>query len=183
LLVFVGHRKPAGMKTATSSVLLPCTPEVFWRVFLDPEYVRGLYLGELQYKRCEVLEITDTSRKLRIVPKMNLPGPVASLIGDSFMYEDHGTLDRAKNVWTWQMVQPKDLDPRAKPKKDVVKTRGTVRVEATSDGKCRRTDEVVIEANIFGLSSVIEAAAEKELRAATPKEHAFLVKWIEKLPA
>jgi hypothetical protein len=169
------------MKTSTASVLLPCTPDVFWRVYLDPEYTRALYLGELAYKRFEVLEVTDTSRKCRVVPKLNLPGPVASLIGDSFMYEDHGSLDRTKNEWTWRMVQPKDLDPRAKPRKDVVTTRGSVRVEAVGDEQCRRTDEVVIEAKIFGLGGVIEAAAEKELRAAWAKEFAFLTKWIEKL--
>lgn len=170
------------MKSSTASVLLPCTPDVFWRVYLDPEYLRALYVGELAHKRFDVVEITPTSRKLRIVPRISLPGPVQALIGESFVYEDHGTLDRARNEWTWRMVQPEHLDPRVKPRKDVVTTRGAVRVEPVSEGKCRRTDEVAIEAKIFGLGGVIESAVEKELRAAWTKEFAFLTRWIEKLP-
>jgi len=167
------------MKTSTASVLLACSPDVFWRVYLDTEYLRALYLGALGHKGFDVLEVTETSRKLRVVPKMKLPGPVDALIGNSFAYEDHGTLDRAKNEWTWRMVQPKDLDPRAKPRKDVLTARGTVRVEPVGDGQCRRTDEVVIEAKIFGLGGVIESSAEKELSGAWAKEFAFLTKWLD----
>ena len=169
------------MKSFTASVLLPCTPDVFWRVYLDPEYLRALHVGELACKRFDVVESTPTSRKLRVVPKMSVPGPVEALIGESFVYEDHGTLDRARNEWTWRMVQPKDLDPKAKPRNDVLTTCGAVRVEPVSEGKCRRTDEVAIEAKIFGLGGVIESAVEKELRAARAKEFAFLTRWIEKL--
>lgn len=171
------------MKTSTSTVLLPCTPDVFWRVYLDPAYLRGLYLGELGYKALDVLEVTESSRKMRVVPRLNMPGPIESLLGDSFAYEDHGTLDRAKNEWTWSMVQPKVLDPRAKPRKEVVTTRGVLRVVATGERQCRRTDELVIESKIFGLGGLIESSAEKEARAAWDKEYPFLTRWIEKLGA
>ena len=168
------------MKRATATVSLKCTPETFWSVYLDPEYVRGVYLGELGYKALEILEVTDSSRVLRVVPKLNLPRPIESLLGDSFAYEDHGTLDRAKNVWTWRMVQPRVLDPSAKPRKNVVTTSGIVRIEATGERQCRRTDELVIEAHIFGLGGVIESSAEKEAHAAWAKEFAFLTRWVEK---
>lgn len=166
------------MRNATESFELPCPPEQFWRVYLDPEYVRALYLGALGYRACEVLEVTDSSRKLRVVPKMNLPRPIESLLGDGFAYEDHGSLDRAKNEWTWRMVQPKELDPRAKPRRDVVTTRGTIRVTATGEGRSRRTDELVIEAKLFGVGGMIEAVAEKESRAAWAKERALLATWL-----
>lgn len=169
------------MRTAIESFELSCPPEAFWRVYLDPEYIRALYLGALGYKACEVLEVTDHSRKLRVVPKMSLPGPVEALLGDGFAYEDHGTLDRARNEWTWRMVQPAVLDPRAKPRKNVVTTRGIVRVAPTGEGRSRRTDELVIEARLFGVGGMIEALAEKETRAAWAKERALLDSWIAKL--
>lgn len=162
------------MKQATASTSLPCTPDAFWQLYLDAEYARALYLGELGYKGLDVLESTASTRKLRVVPKLNLPGPIASLIGDSFAYEDHGTLDREKNVWTWRMVQPTSLAPGAKPRKNVVTTSGTLRIESTGEGTCRRTDTLNIEAHIFGLGGVIESAAEKEAQAAWAKEFAFL---------
>jgi hypothetical protein len=171
------------MTTSKASVLLPCAPDLFWRVFLDPAYLRVLYLEELNYKNFEVLELTDTSRKLRIVPRFNLPGPIEALIGESFAYEDHGTLDRERNEWTWRMVQPKELHPGARPRMDVITTRGRVHVEATSERQCRRTDEVVIEASVFGLGGLIESSVEKEFRTGWAKEFALLTRWIEQLNA
>ena len=171
------------MKTVTASVVLPCTPATFWRAYLDPAYTRALYLDELQYRGFEVLDITESTRKLRVTPKLNLPGPIQTLIGDAFVYEDHGTLDRGANTWRWQMVQPAQLAPGAKPRKNVVTTRGTIRVEAIGERECRRSDELIIEAHIFGLGGVIESSAEKEARAAWDKEFALLARWVRKLDA
>src|SRR5262245_47232622 len=97
------------MKTVTGSSVLPCTPEMFWKVFLDEKFTRTLFLEVLGYRELTVLELTDSSRKLHVVPKINLPGPLQKLVGDSFAYEEHGTLDRAKNEWTWRMVPKKEL--------------------------------------------------------------------------
>lgn len=167
------------MKTLTNSVVLPCARDTFWKIYLDPEYVKALYLGELGYRGLEVLEATQSTRKLRVTPKVNLPGPVEKLIGDSFTYEDHGTLDRTTHVWTWSMVQPKP-PPGGKARSSVVTTRGTVRVDAIGENQCRRTDELVIEGHVFGLGGIIESSAEKETRAAWAKEYPFLERWIAK---
>ena len=168
------------MKTSTTSAILPCTPETFWAAFLNESYLNALYLDELEYRAFAVIEIGETSRKLRIVPKMKLPAPVAKLIGDSFAFEDHGTLDRAKGEWTWRMVQPTNLDSKSKARKDVVTMHGAVRIEAAGNGHCRRTDEFTIEAKIFGLGSLIESSIEKELLSARTKEYAFLARWLDR---
>ncbi|MGB8331345.1 MAG: DUF2505 family protein [Polyangiales bacterium] len=168
------------MKTSTTSAVLPCTPDIFWASFLDESYFRALYLDELECRAFAVLQITNTTRKLRIVPKMKLPAPVAKLIGESFAYEEHGALDRPRNEWTWRMVQPANLDPRSKPRKDAVAMHGTVRVEAAGDSYCRRTDNFSIEARIFGLGALIESSIDKELQSARAKEYAFLTRWVEK---
>ena len=94
------------MKASTTSIVLPCTPDTFWAAFVDESYLRALYLEELEYRAFAVIESGETSRKLRIVPKISLPAPVARLIGESFAYEEHGTLDRARSEWTWRRVQP-----------------------------------------------------------------------------
>jgi hypothetical protein len=171
-------RKATSVKTSTASTVLPCTPETFWAAFLDESYLRALYLEELESRAFAVLEIGDASRKLRIVPKMKLPAPVAKLIGESFAYEDHGMLDRTRGEWTWRMVQPVNLDPKSKPRKDVVTMHGIVRVEPAGNGHCRRTDDFCIEAKIFGLGSLIESSIEKELQSARAKEYAFLARWL-----
>ena len=168
------------MKTSTVSALLPCTPETFWAAFLGESYLSALYLEELEYRAFAVIEIGETSRKLRIVPKMSLPAPVARLIGESFAYEEHGTLNRARSEWTWRMLQPANLDPKSKPRKDVVTMHGTVRVEGVGDGHCRCTDDLSIEAKMFGLGGLVESSVQKELLSARAKECAFLARWVEK---
>jgi hypothetical protein len=162
------------MKTVTSTAVLPCSAETFWKVFLDERYTRALYLDELGFNDFSVLQLTDTARKIRLVPKINLPAVLQKLIGDGFAYEEHGTLDRASNAWTWRML----------PKKELVATRGTVRIEPLGDAQCRRHDEVIIEGKIFGLGGVIESTAEKEVRISSQKELAFLTRWLgEHAPA
>jgi hypothetical protein len=167
------------MKTSNTSAVLPCTPDILWASFLNESYLRALYLDELESRAFAVLDIGEASRKLRIVPNMKLPAPVAKLIGESFAYEEHGTLDRATNEWTWRMVQPSNLDSKRKPRKDAVIMHGTIRVEPTGEGHCRRTDTFTVEAKIFGLGGLIESSIEKELQSARAKEYAFLARWVE----
>jgi hypothetical protein len=166
------------MKTVTESVVVACAPEDYWKMLFDESYLRTLYLEELKFKGFTVLEMADPTRKLRLEPKLNVPGVIEKLIGDRFAYEEHGTLDRAKNEWSWRMVQPSQLDPKAKPKKDVVSTRGTTRIEPAGDGKTRRTDTVHIEAKVFGIGGIIESSVIKELHASWAKEFAFLDRWL-----
>jgi hypothetical protein len=155
------------MKTLSHSVVLPCSRETFWKTFLSPEYARTLYLDVLGYRALDVIEATETSRKLRVTPKVALPGPLERILGD-FSYEDHGTLDREKHLWTWRMVPP------AGGGKPMVSTRGSLRLDAISDKECRRTDELIIEGHVFGVGGLIESQAEKEARAGWEKEDTFL---------
>ena len=165
------------MKRVTDSFLLPCTVDVFWSVFLDGAYVRSLYMEGLGFKGFEVLEMGDASRKLRIVPKLNVPAVLARLVGDAFAYEEHGVLDRAKSEWTWRMVQPGGTSMP-----ELVSTRGWVRVEAVGEGECRRSDAMESRGRSSVLGGVIEAAAEKEARSAWSKELPFFREWLAAHP-
>lgn len=162
------------MRTSTASTLLPCTPGTFWAAFLDESLLHALYVDELQSRSFEVLELGDATRVLRIAPRMRVPAPVEKLIGESFTFEEHGTLDRAKDEWTWRMVQPANLDPKSKPRKDAVTMHGTVRIESTGPHQSRRTDRFTVEAKLFGLGGLIESSIEKELQRARAAEYAFL---------
>ncbi len=164
------------MKTVTGTMALPCSADTFWRVFLDEAYTRAMFMEQLGFKDFALLELTETTRKLRAVPKVNLPSVLEKLVGDSFAYEEHGTLDRARNEWRWRMVPPTP-EPGKKARKELVATSGIVRVEPAGDG-CRRIDEVQVEAKIFGVGGIIESTVEKEVRASWAKEQAFLLRWL-----
>jgi hypothetical protein len=162
------------VKTITETFSLPAAPERMWALFLDQDYLRSLYLEELHFIDVTVLEIGESSRRLRMKPRLALPAALQKLVGDNFAYEDHATLDRARGVWTWKMEQPND--PGGKPRKPLVTSHGTIKVEADGEGKSRRTDTVTIEAHVLGLGGVIESTVEKEIRASWTKELAFLRK-------
>lgn len=154
------------MKNLSHVAVYPCTRETFWKTFLSPDYARALYLDVLGFRSLDVIETSETTRKIRVVPRVPLPGPLEKLFGD-FSYEDHGTLDREKHLWTWRMVPP----PGAKP---AVTTRGVTRLEAVGETECRRIDDLTIEGHVFGIGGLIESAAEKEARAGWDKEDAYL---------
>jgi hypothetical protein len=165
------------MRTVSERFVLPCDPDTFWRWFLDESYIKALFLDELKFKELTVLELTDKSRKIRAVPSMNLPAVLEKLVGSSFAYEEHGTLDRAKGEWTWRMLQPEKAE--GKSKKELVSTRGVIRVAPGSDGKSNRSDEVQVEGKLFGVGGIIESTVEKEMRSVWTKEIAFLTRWLE----
>ena len=155
---------PGDMRRLTESVTLECSPDRYWDLFWDDEVAKRLFLDGLSFRAFSVLHKGDKDRRLKLQPKMNLPGPVEKLLGASFAYEEIGTLDRARGEWAWKMKSPLG---------DKLRSEGTIRIEAQGDGRIKRTDNVLIEANVFGLGGVIESSAEKELRAAWPKEFAF----------
>ncbi len=159
------------MRKATSTVTFDCDVETFWKTFLSEEYNRKFYLDTLGFKAFEVVSQTETERRLRVVPKLNMPKPVMKILGDSFGYEEEGRLDKANNTWHWKMI-PNTMSEK-------LKTEGTVRVEAAGDGKCRRTDEVTLEAKIFGVGGLIESSTEKEVRAAWDAESAFMKTYLQ----
>lgn len=159
------------MKTLTRTFELDCSAEKFWDVFTDPAYSRALYLEGLSFKDFRVISADPADRKLALAPKLNVPGPVAKLLGDAFAYEQHGRLDRTAGVWTWKMVQPGG-------KKGIVSSDGTIRVAATGEGRCRRTDEIHATAHVFGLGGIIESSVEKELLASWDAELAFFRRWL-----
>jgi hypothetical protein len=160
------------MRTPKSSHELACDAEAFWKIFLDEAYTRTLLMEELSFKKLELLELSDNSRRQRVVPKMNMPAAVARLLGDSFGYEEKGTLDRAKNEWRWELI-PNTMQGK-------LFTSGSIRIEPIGDGKCRRTDAASIEAKVFGVGKLIEQAAEKEVLAAWSVEERFFKRWLAK---
>lgn len=161
------------MKRPREEFVLPCTPEAFWEVFLDGDYGRALYLQGLDFKQYTVLAKDETSHRLHLVPTIEVPAPLARLVGEAFAYEEHGALDRAAGVWSWKMAQPAGVR-----RQSFVTISGTARVVAAGPGRCRRIDEAVVEANLFGLGGLLEATIDKAMRSTWIKEDAFLRRWL-----
>ncbi|MBW2459554.1 MAG: DUF2505 family protein, partial [Deltaproteobacteria bacterium] len=144
------------MRQFKTSHDIQCAVDTFWQLMLDEKYTRDLYLNELAFKELEVLELSDTVRRLRCVPKLNMPGPVAKLLGDRFSYEEQCTLDRTRSEWRWKLI-PSTLASK-------IRVQGIVRVESLSDDQCRRFDDATMEAKVFGIGKLLESSTEKEMQ-------------------
>jgi len=160
------------MRQLTIRQDIQCPVDTFWQLMLDEAYVKKLYLTDLAFKELEVLQLTDTVRRLRCVPKLNMPGPVMKLLGDRFHYEEQGTFDPSRGQWHWKLL------PSALAGK--VRVEGTIRVEKVGDDQCRRIDEATMEAKVFGVGKLLESSTEKEVRRTFEIEAAFMNRWVAK---
>ena len=151
-----------------------CNVEAFWKLFFDKGFNDKLYLEGLGFPAYKALEQNETetkiTRRVEGTPKMNMPGPVAKLMGSNFSYKEEGSFDKATRIWTWKLI-PSTLA-------DKMRNEGSVRVEAVGDDKVRRVAELLIEAKIFGLGGLIESSAEKQLREGWDQSAVFMNKYI-----
>jgi hypothetical protein len=153
---------------------IPCSVETFWKVFFDKEFNESLFLKELGFPEFKVLEARDTDkevfRRVTGTPKMNLPGPIAKLLGPGFKYTEDGTFDKATQTWRWKMT-PSTLAEK-------LRNEGSMRIEKIGEDRVRRIADIVVEAKIFGIGGLMESTTEKELRNGWDKSADFMKKWL-----
>lgn len=151
-----------------------CNVETFWKIFFDKTFNDVLYKQQLGFPQWEELSRTENDKEIRRkasgTPKMDMPGPVAKLMGSSFSYVEDGVFDKTAKTWKWK------LTTSAMP--DKIRNEGSMRLEAVGDNKVRRISELVVEAKIFGVGGMIESSAEKSLREGWERSAKFMNQWI-----
>jgi hypothetical protein len=151
-----------------------CDAETFWKTFFDKSFNEKLYSEALGFPSFKILDQKETDgqiiRKVSGQPKMNMPGPVAKLIGSNFSYIEDGTFDKATKTWRWKLT-PSSLA-------DKMRNEGSVRIEPVGTNKVRRVAEMLIEAKVFGVGGLIESSAEKQLREGWDASAVFMNKYL-----
>ena len=151
-----------------------CNVDTFWKTFFDKDFNVQLYKGPLGFPEFTVVDQTDgdttITRKAAAQPKMEVPGPVAKLIGPGFRYTEEGTMSKSDRIWRWKMI-PSTLA-------DKLHTSGVVRIEPVGADKVRRIADMNVEAKIFAVGGLIESSAEKQIRDGWDKSAAFMNKWV-----
>ena len=159
------------MKTFTLTHEIATDVDGFWKIFFDKDYNVALYLKGLKFPAFELVSLKETdkeiARTIKVTPKLDVPGPVAKLLGSGFAYTEEGTFDRATKLWRWHNIPS-----------DKVRTEGTVRVESIGDGRIRRIGDTTIEGKIFGLKSVLESTIEKNIRQGWDESAVFMNEWV-----
>lgn len=151
-----------------------CDEETFWKLFFDKDFNEQLYKTQLGFPEFTIVEQRDndheTFRKVSGQPKLDLPGPVAKVLGSGFRYTENGTLDKGAKIWRWKMT-PSTMA-------DKLRNEGEMRIERVGDNKVRRVASIFIEAKIFGIGGLLESTTEKELRKGWDESAVFMNKWL-----
>lgn len=158
---------------------LRCTPDRHWELFFDPDWTRELILGGLGFSKCEVGELDKagdiTTRQMRVEPKIDVPGPVARLLGPRLGYTEKGRFEETARKWTYQLV----LSVLA----DKIRLGGEVTVEPQGDDRCTRVSNLWMEARIPLIGKLVEKAAEKNMRKGWDDSAAWINRWLDAHPA
>jgi hypothetical protein len=157
---------------------LKCDVDTFWKLFFDKEFNDQLYKKGLGFPAFETVSQTENDKELKRTvkgqPKMDMPGPVAKLLGSSFAYTEDGVWDKTTRVWRWKMTPGSMADK--------LKNEGTMKIEPAGEGRCRRVAEMLIEAKMFGIGGMIESATEKAMRDGWNRSATFIDEWVAKHP-
>jgi hypothetical protein len=153
-----------------------CNAETFWKVFFDKDFNTKLYKESLGFPEFTIVDQRETDseliRKVKGTPKMEVPAPVAKVLGSNFSYTEEGKFNKGTKIWQWKMI-PGNMA-------DKLRNEGTLRLEPIGDAKVRRVAELVLEAKIsFVVNSLIESSAEKQLRDGWDKSAAFMNNWLK----
>jgi len=131
-----------------------------WKLFLDDAYDREQYIQGLRYPAYELVERAESTgevrRTIRVMPLLDLPGPVQKLLGKGFGYEESGRFDKATQVWS-STTTPNMLRGR-------LHSTSRVHCEPAGDARCTRIIELAVEANVFAIGGLVESSLEKNFR-------------------
>lgn len=138
-----------------------CTEKAFWDTFLDEEYNKAMFLGEMKFSRWELsrfdLNDDEMQRTVVVEPYVGeLPRPILKVLGNSIRYEEVGRLDRKANSYKLQVVPGKFADK--------ISVQGEQRTEALGADRCKRIFEADISVKIFGVGGMIEKQLASDLR-------------------
>jgi hypothetical protein len=157
---FKPNKKRKIMSQFALSHEINCDQDGFWARFFDSTLNEKFYKETLAYPDFKVLEQTETDtnifRKLQIKPALDMPGPIAKLLGPNYSYIEEGSFDKSTQIWTWKQI-PSTLV-------DKLLTQGSIRLEPIDDGKVRRISSITVVAKVFGVGGLIESTSEKQIR-------------------
>lgn len=155
---------------------LACDDARFWKLYFDRDFSAEMFRA-LGFPRWEVVEQKEDDASItRIVsatPKLDVPAPIAKLLGPGFSYREEGTFSKKEKTFRFSMKTPLESKLR---------TTGVLTCEPKGERACVRVVALEAEAHLFGLGGMLEAATEKSLRAGWNDSATFINGWLERHP-
>jgi hypothetical protein len=163
------------MRKFTTTHEINCTSETFWKVFLDTRFNEYLYNQQLGCREFKILEQGESdnnvTRKVLVMPAdLNMPAPVAKVMGQAYSYVLTGSFDKQSMVWHFQCV-PNTLA-------DKTHYTGSIRIEPLGDDKVHRIADIEYAANIITVGALMESSMETKIRAEYDASAACMNTWL-----
>lgn len=151
-----------------------CSPEVFWKLQLDPTFNEALLKAAMNVENYKVLKFEETDAEVRRTtsgqPKIDMPAAIKKLMGNGFGYTEEGKFDKSSKTWTWKIT--------ISTFGDKARNEGVMRVEPIGENKIRRIADATLECKIFGVGGMVESNMEKALIDGWAAGASFINKWI-----
>jgi Protein of unknown function (DUF2505) len=147
-----------------------CTPESFWELYFDPQFVVRLHLEGLGSTTAEVVSqegdlTSGLVRTLRYSQRPNAPAPVRRIFGEEIVTTEVSTFDPPSSTTTFTITPGTMAD----------KTRIHGTIALGSDGG-HTTEDFSLEAQvkIFGVGPIVEKFIEHQAREIQERSVAFM---------
>ena len=151
--------------------------ERFWTdVYFNAEYTKGLFLEGMSCEAYRLVSEEGTpgeayTRTMQSTPKLNAPGAVKKVLGDSMSYTETGRFDPASGKYTFDVV-PSTMA-------DKIKIRGTYWVEPVGADEVERICELEFTVKIFGVGKVVEQFIAQQYADNQELAASYTTRWIE----
>ena len=148
-----------------------CSPQEFWALYLDPDFVTRLHLEGLGSTSAEVLEQTGAAggavqRRVRYGQRPDMPGPVRKLFGEEVVTTEDGAFDPATGMWTFTLVPGTMADKTT--------LGGSMHAEDGADGTTDLAFSLEAKVRIIGIGGVVEKFIERQARDSQDKTASYI---------
>jgi hypothetical protein len=153
--------------------------DAFWRdVFFRRAFVERMYKEALACESIEILAeqgdvATGLTRRLRFTQKIDAPGPVRKLFGETTTMEEDGKFDAPSGRFSYRMVPDKMADK--------ITISGTTWLEPAGDHKVVRVSELDFGVRIFGVGTLVEKFMAKQTVESMERQARFTRAYIAEL--
>ncbi len=151
--------------------------DAFWNdLFFNHEFLERMYKEALSCVSVSFLEDSGDvpagrSRRFTFTQKLDAPGPIRKIFGETTTMEERGQFDVAKKRWRFTM-SPDRMG-------DKVKISGETWLEPAGDGRVERVDEIDYSVSIFGVGGLVEKFMASATGESFAKQAAFTRSYIE----
>jgi hypothetical protein len=131
---------------------IQCSAARMWELYFDDAFNVQMYCEGLSFPKCETTEKRERDgivhRRMVMVPKVEVPKPLAKLFGDRVGFEEIGDWDKQAGVFRWKLILA--------ALGDKVRIEGTMRLIDHREGVCQRKTAFEVESNTPLIGGLIE---------------------------